>query len=67
MPCSPLEIRRPAATDYANVLTPAALDALHAVARLDDDRQAVMRARVTRRWRPGPPAASASGSWIRRP
>jgi hypothetical protein len=49
MPSSPLEIRRLATTDYADILTPAAIAALHAVASLDDDRQAVMRSRVVRR------------------
>jgi len=49
MPFSPLEIRRSATTDYADIFTPAAIDALHAVAPLDEDRQAVMRGRMTRR------------------
>ena len=49
MPLSPLEIRASAATAYADILTPAAIAALHAVAFLDDHRQAVMRGRVARR------------------
>jgi len=49
MPFSPLEIRRSATTDYADIFTPVAIDALHAVAPLDEDRQAVMRGRLSRR------------------
>ncbi len=49
MPFSPLAIRRSATTDYADIFTPAAIAALHAVGPLDNDRQAVMRARVARR------------------
>ena len=59
MPFSPLEIRRSATTDYADIFTPAAIAALHAVASLDDDRQAVMRGRVARR-----AARAASGERI---
>ena len=44
-----LEIRRAAQSAYRDIFTPAALDALHALAPLDDDRKAVMSARIARR------------------
>ena len=47
-------------TDYADIFTPAAIAALHAVASLDDDRQAVMRGRIARR-----AARAGSGERIR--
>jgi malate synthase len=44
-----LEIRPVALEKYPDVFTKAALDALHALAPLDDDRKAVMSARLARR------------------
>jgi malate synthase len=44
-----VEIRGSLATDYADVLTPPALDALARLAPLDADRKALMRARLERR------------------
>jgi malate synthase len=44
-----LEIRGDLATAYRDVFTPLALEALEAVAGLDADRNAVMRARIARR------------------
>ena len=44
-----LEIRGNLATEYADVLTPQVLDALQALAHLDDDRKRVMAARIARR------------------
>jgi malate synthase len=44
-----LEIRRHTRTNYSDVLTARALDAMHAVAPLDDDRKAVMAGRIARR------------------
>jgi len=44
-----LEIRSNLTEDYADVYTPAALDALRAVASLDRDRHALMAARIERR------------------
>src|SRR6187399_870393 len=44
-----VEIRGSLATDYADVLTPAALAALARLAALDTDRKSLMRARIERR------------------
>jgi malate synthase len=44
-----LEIRRHTRTNYADIFTTRALDALHALAPLDDDRKAVMAGRIARR------------------
>jgi malate synthase len=44
-----LEIRRAAQSSYPDIFTPEALGALHALAPLDDERKAVMSARVARR------------------
>ena len=44
-----LEIRGKLANVYADVLTPEVLDALAALAPLDDDRKAVMAGRIARR------------------
>jgi len=44
-----LEIRGTLATDYADVFTAEATDALEALAPLDDDRKAVMAGRIARR------------------
>jgi malate synthase len=44
-----LRIRQGVQDDYADVLTPAALDAIGALAPLNADRQALMRARIKRR------------------
>jgi malate synthase len=44
-----LQIRGTLATDYADIYTPAALDALKALAVLDADRKALMAARLARR------------------
>ena len=44
-----LEIRGQLATTYADVYTPQALEALHAVAPLDRERRALMSARIARR------------------
>ena len=44
-----LEIRGTLATDYADVFTAEASDALEALAPLDDDRKAVMAGRIARR------------------
>ena len=44
-----LEIRGNLATDYADVYTAEALNALEALAPLDDDRKALMNARIARR------------------
>jgi malate synthase len=44
-----VEIRGSLATDYADVLTPAALAALTRLAALDTDRKSLMRARIERR------------------
>jgi len=49
MPAPPLEIRPDALTDYSDVLTPAVVEALHELAPLDEDRRAVMAARLERR------------------
>jgi malate synthase len=46
-----LEIRRTVRTNYADVFTAQALDALHALAPLDEDRKAVMAGRIARRER----------------
>ena len=44
-----LEIRKNTRTEYADVFTPRALEALHALAPLDDDRKSVMAGRIARR------------------
>jgi malate synthase len=44
-----LEIRRNTRTGYADIFTASALEALYALAPLDDDRQAVMSGRIRRR------------------
>jgi malate synthase len=44
-----LDIRRGLRAAYADLFTPAALDALEALSPLDDDRQAVMTGRIARR------------------
>jgi malate synthase len=44
-----LEIRTPSRESYPDVFTPAAVDALHALAHLDDDRKEVMAGRLARR------------------
>jgi len=44
-----LEIRGNLANDYADVFTAEAVDALEALAHLDDDRKALMAARIVRR------------------
>jgi malate synthase len=44
-----LEIRSASQSQYADIYTRDALDAVHALAPLDDDRQAVMSARLLRR------------------
>jgi len=44
-----LQIRGTLATDYADIYTPAALDALNALAVLDADRKALMAERLARR------------------
>src|SRR5262245_11384975 len=44
-----LEIRKQTRAQYADVFTPRVLDALHALAPLDDDRKAVMAGRIARR------------------
>jgi len=44
-----LEIRRKTRADYADIFTPKVLEALHALAPLDDDRRAVMAGRIARR------------------
>jgi len=49
VPVTPLEIRKGVARDYADIVTPAAMDALAALAPLDDDRREVMAARIRRR------------------
>jgi malate synthase len=49
MPARPLEIRGNLETHYSDVLTPEALSALVALAPLDADRKAVMKARIARR------------------
>lgn len=49
MSAAPLQIRGSLARDYADVYTPAALDALTALAPLDADRKALMTARIARR------------------
>ena len=46
-----VEIRPDALADYPDVLTPEVVAALHELAPLDDDRQAVMAARLARRAR----------------
>ena len=45
-----LEIRRSARANYPDIFTTQALDALHALAPLDDDRKAVMAGRIARRY-----------------
>jgi malate synthase len=49
MPLRPIEIRGNLETTYADVFTPEALSALAALAPLDADRKAVMKARIARR------------------
>jgi malate synthase len=49
MPEPSLEIRNHLAETYSDVYTPAALEALRAVAALDRDRRALMSARIARR------------------
>jgi malate synthase len=49
VPVGPLEIRAGVVRDYPDVVTPEALDALAALAPFDDDRHAVMTARIARR------------------
>ena len=44
-----LEIRSSARANYPDIFTTQALDALHALAPLDDDRKAVMAGRIARR------------------
>ncbi len=44
-----LEIRPAVRSAYSDILTPEVLDALHALAPLDDDRKAAMSARIARR------------------
>jgi malate synthase len=44
-----IEIQQAARTGYSDVLTRDAIDALHVLAPLDDDRKAVMEARIARR------------------
>ena len=44
-----IEIRAAARAQYPDVFTSEAVDALHALAPLDDDRRALMDARITRR------------------
>jgi malate synthase len=44
-----LEIRRNTRTSYSDIFTTQALDALHALAPLDDNRKAVMARRIARR------------------
>ncbi len=44
-----LEIRRHTRSNYSDIFTAKALDALHALAPLDDDRKAVMTGRIARR------------------
>ena len=44
-----IEIQQAARTGYPDVLTRDAVDALHVLAPLDDDRKAVMEARIARR------------------
>ena len=44
-----LEIRRNTTANYPDIFTANALDALHALAPLDDDRKAVMSGRIARR------------------
>lgn len=44
-----IEIRAAARAEYADVFTKEAVDAIHALAPLDDDRKAVMDARIRRR------------------
>src|SRR4051794_12794416 len=46
---SSLQIRGTLATDYADIYTPAALDALNALAVLDPERTALMAERLARR------------------
>jgi len=46
---APVEIRNAARAAYPDVFTPAVIDALHALAPFDDDRNAVMAARIARR------------------
>ncbi|HMB68147.1 MAG TPA: malate synthase [bacterium] len=46
---SGLETRPQAARDYPDILTPEAVAALEALARFDDDRRRLMRARIDRR------------------
>src|SRR6187455_3018449 len=49
MPSRPIEIRGTLETSYPDVFTPEALAALAALAPLDADRKAVMKARIARR------------------
>jgi malate synthase len=49
MPSRTLEIRRGLTDAYPDVFTPAALDALEALAPLDADRKAIMASRIERR------------------
>ena len=44
-----LDIRRNLRSSYTDIFTASAVEALHALAPLDDDRKAVMRARIERR------------------
>ena len=44
-----IEIRHAAQAAYSDVYTPEALEALRALAPLDDDRRAVMASRIARR------------------
>jgi malate synthase len=46
-----LQIRRGVMDEYPDVLTPAAIDALAALAHLNEDRRALMRARIDQRSR----------------
>ena len=49
MPSRPFEIRGTLETSYPDVFTPEALAALVALAPLDADRKAIMKARIARR------------------
>jgi hypothetical protein len=49
MPSRPLEIRGTLETSYPDVLTPEALTALAALAPIDAERKALLKARIARR------------------
>ena len=64
---SALEIRSDLRSRYADVYTPAAMAALEALSPLDEERNALMRARMAATGRARARPSSPSRSWIPQP